>query len=250
MTTTTKSSVTKSLVPASKGFSTAIATSQNDEKLESIICTSTALKSKLSTLLSHLKKRKTKQKSAVSLLPYKAADLASLASVVSLRPLLGNQHYMLRLAVTGALSADGSGNILTSLSLNPSTYQEWTELAELFDEFRVVSGVFHFIPTNRYNRASSDVVRGLMVCFDNDSSTALTSYNDAVEYANVKCHNLSDPFQYHFSRPNITPSAYWTDVATASGSAGAVLLTGAGFTNSLAAGIYYQELFVEFRGRV
>lgn len=167
----------------------------------------------------------------------------------SLSGLLGNAHYLIRLAVTGALAADGSGNLFVSLSLNPSTYQEWAECAELFDEFRILHGAFHFGPTNKYNRASTDVVRAAVATFDNDSSTALASYNEAVEYANMKLHNMSDQFVYAWRRPNITASAYWCDTASPATSLGGFLLTGAGFTNSIALGIYVHEIFIEFRGK-
>ncbi len=201
-------------------------------------------------LREHRKHKDRKHPQSISLRGTPVKELANLGKFVSLRPLLGNHHYTIRLVVTGALAADGSGAIATSLGLNPSTYSEWTSVAALFDEFRVLSGTFHFTPTNRYNRASTDVVRAIDVSFDNDSTPTLTSYNDAAEYANVEMKALSDPFVYSFRRPNITPSAYWTDVGTPSGSAGGVILYSNGNTASLAAGIYMQEIFVEFRGRL
>ncbi len=167
-----------------------------------------------------------------------------------LRNLFAGHHYTIRLVVTGALAADGSGTVATTLGLNPSTYSEWSSVAALFDEFRVITGKFHFTPTNRYNRASTDVVRAVDVVFDNDSAPTLASYNDAAEYANVKQEGQSDPYVYAFRRPNITPSAYWTDVSSPANSLGSVALYSAGNTNSIALGIYMMEIFVEFRGRV
>ncbi len=205
----------------------------------------------LSMLMSHQRKHRDKKRpQSISLISTHVKELSKLSTFVSLRPLLGNHHYTIRLVVTGALAADGTGTIATSLGLNPSTYSEWTSVSALFDEFRVLSGRFHFTPTNRYNRASTDVVRAVDVAFDNDSAPTLTSYNDAAEYANVKQECQSDPYVYSFHRPNVTPSAYWTDVATPSGSAGSVVLFSSGNTNSIALGIYMQEIFVEFRGRV
>jgi hypothetical protein len=167
-----------------------------------------------------------------------------------LRGVFRGAHYAFRLVVTGALTADGTGVVATSLGLNPSTYSEWTSVAALFDEFRVLHGTFHFTPTNRYNRASTDVVRAVDVVFDNDNAPTLASYNDAAEYANVKQEGQSDPYKYHFVRPDITASAYWVDVSSPASSAGAVALYSAGNTNSIALGIYMMEIFVEMRQRV
>jgi hypothetical protein len=166
--------------------------------------------------------------------------------------LLRQTHYTVRMTRGGVeCKSSGAGTLADGFSQDPSTFDEWSSYNALFDEFRVLGGKLHFIPRDRYSKTTT-LCYPIVVGYDNDStSNPVTTLATAWQYPYSKPHTLEDPLVFEWKRPNITPSAYWDDVATPSSSLGIVfVISDVGtLTPSTIYGNYFVEFEVEFRSR-
>ncbi len=161
------------------------------------------------------------------------------------RSLKGNGKMSTVLVMHATLVTTGSGNLLTAQTLNPSGSSEWSTFATLFDEFRVTHGTMEFEPVY----AGSATTGMLCAGFDNDDATSPASIDDVLCYQNSSLTSFYKGLKYSFKRPNLTPSAYWVDVASPSSSLGSVKYVLGYTTASVTIGYYSIRLYVEFRGR-
>lgn len=91
------------------------------------------------------------------------------------------------------LASDVSGNAFYVYNNDPSGYQDWTSLANLFDEYRCLGMEIVFRPYNRYSKTTV-VCLPIYTLFDRDSSGALGSVNAAIQYESVNIDSLEDPW--------------------------------------------------------
>ncbi len=160
--------------------------------------------------------------------------------------LTNNQVYEHRLTLVQTVSGGVTG-INYQLALDPSAFQDWTSLAALYDEFRVLGGKVTYSPINIFINANLP-----MYCiFDNDSTPAIASDNEATSYPNCRVHNSITPFVYPFKRPEtITSPVLWRDCATPNTSVGSItFFQTTGFTGAINVGQTMTEILVQFRGR-
>jgi len=148
------------------------------------------------------------------------------------------------LQLSGTLTLNGSGALLAAPVMDPSSSGEWSSWATLFDEFRVLSAVFRVVPV------LGSATKGLLaVAFDNDDVTAPTTIDEILSYQNHKLVPLYKGLSYKAVRPNVTSSAYWTDVASPSTQPGSVKMVIAVGDASTGSSYYSMQQTVEFRGR-
>lgn len=172
-------------------------------------------------------------------------------------PVQDNYVHKVRLCLQSAatkISSNGATVVDARLSMDPSSSGDWASYASIYDEFRVVGVGYQFVSTQQYSVTT--INQPIAVVFDNDDSTALTSYNAAMEYPS--CRLTSAVFQstaecthvaYTWMRPTSGTPIPWVDVGAPSGSLGSIKFYG----DSLSVGTQYfsgvQVWFVEFRGR-
>ncbi len=160
--------------------------------------------------------------------------------------LTNNQVYLQRLTLVQTVTGGVTG-INYQLALDPSAFQDWTPMSQLYDEFRVLGGKVTYTPINIFINANLP-----MYCiFDNDSTPAIASDNEATSYPNCRVHNSIVPFVYPFKRPETATSpVLWRDVATPATSVGSItFFQTTGFTGALNIGQTMTEIIVQFRGR-
>ena len=159
---------------------------------------------------------------------------------------VGKSGYLkTTISVSGSLTSTGSGNLLSYVSMNPSGSSEWTSLSTLFDEFRVVGAKLHLLPM-----FSGSTTAGMIcVCYDNDSLTTPASIDDVMCYKNSKMAAFYKGIAINIKRPNITASAYWTDVASPSNSAGSFPYVIGFCSATTTVGYMSIKYDVGFRGR-
>lgn len=160
-----------------------------------------------------------------------------------------NKVYKFRLTyVVGAVS-DVTGTLNFPVSLDASSYDDWSSISSMFDEFRVLGGKLHFVPDNRYSKSVSLTTPAVMF-FDNDNSTSsVTAYNQAFQYRSSIVGAVDDPMTLSWRRPGVTASAYWTDVASPASSVGSATIFSAGLSASTTYGLLFAEIMVEARSR-
>jgi hypothetical protein len=160
-----------------------------------------------------------------------------------------NMHYNFRIVLNSQIVSTAGGVIDSTtmiIPMDPSGSIEWTSLAALFDEFRVLEIESHWQPRGRFHGPDGQyngvaTVFGLdnpmASGFDNDSLPTATTIDQVMTYTESHYGNTADPHTYKFRRPNITQSAYWVDCAVPSQSLGGVVV----FAGLLNASVPYGQ---------
>jgi hypothetical protein len=164
-----------------------------------------------------------------------------------MRGLIGNVSYRLRLTLSSDFASNVSGTVNTQVPLDPQTYQNFDACQLLFDEIRVISGKVHWMPDNRYTKSATS--RPMVTAFDNDSNSfgASVSYNAVWQYGTAELFNIDDPHTFSWKRPDLTPAAYWRDIADTVQEPGSVPFYSTGLSLSTNYGRYFSEIEVECR---
>ncbi len=177
----------------------------------------------------------------------KLAERLALGEIRSQKTKGLGQFYttFLRIGFYGATNSSGVLN--ASVTLDPSGTTDWSYFSSLFDEFRVVKVSVWIHPYSKFD--SSKYGQGVAV-FDNDSSTAPATVDAGLQYGTAKSFQVPVGLKAHWSRPNLTDSAYWTDVASPSGSTGSVGYS-FGLTNAATQNIIggVATYHIQFRSR-
>lgn len=165
---------------------------------------------------------------------------------------MDQRRFTLHYQVTA--SSAGTTILNTVIPMTSASSVDWGLVSGYYDEFRVLGIRLHFISLQQFSVTAANAV--LYVCFDNDDSTALTSYNQAIPYCDkrimstVMVHPAGKVPNITFVRPSTASSPIpWIDVGASTSSLGAVKL----YADSLTASIPYLniavEYFIEVRGR-
>lgn len=143
------------------------------------------------------------------------------------------------------LVASGSGVIANVLGSNPTAYSNWSGLSVAYDEYRVLSMSVHFEPYQRYHDAALNQ-SPIYIVTDRADATALTSYQNALEYGSVTLHNTADRWNKAIKMNGIEDAA-WIPISSGV-SALYIKLWSSILTNSTAIGRLSTTLLVQFRG--
>ncbi len=159
-------------------------------------------------------------------------------------------HYTVRMTRWALATTSAAGTLSDGFSNDPSTFDEWSSFNTLFDEFRVLSGKVHFVPRDKYKTGGTNY--GIITAYDNDSVTPpVTTLATAWQYPQAKPYTIDSSWTHAWRRPDITPSAYWDDVASPATSLGICFIVSEAtvLAASTTYGYYFVEFEVEFRAR-
>ena len=155
------------------------------------------------------------------------------------------------------ISSSAGGVVNSSISMDPSSVSntDWADFSGVYDEFRVLGVRLRLMSTSPNTTSANEGL--VVVCFDNDSSGALSTFTEGQQYTTA--YIVPSIFQqtngkmatYTWYRPTAgkETAITWCDVATPSGSTGAVKFYANGLTASTQYFAYTVELLCEFRGR-
>ncbi len=151
------------------------------------------------------------------------------------------------------LSSDGSGNIKTAISMDPSSVNDtdWADFSSTYDEFRVM-GVRITFTTVSPNQNNANAL--MAVAFDNDSSSTPSNYTAVRQYSTCKlvpAITTVRPIVLQWWRPTkgLETNIYWADVANPSTSLGSLQIAVGALSVSSQYLFYTIDYFCEFRGR-
>jgi hypothetical protein len=153
------------------------------------------------------------------------------------------------------IASDGAGTMSGVISLDPSAAQDWSIIANYYDEFRVIAVRLHIVSLQQFSVTAANGL--IVILMDNDSSTVQT-YVNALQYANKRwspaifAHTNGMTHNLLFQRPvNLQSPIDWIDVATPASSLGTIQFISS--PASLGLGLNYfnvgVEYMVEARGR-
>lgn len=167
-----------------------------------------------------------------------------------------------RLVGSVPISSSALGVINTVISMDPSGLAgaEWTSMANLYDDFRVKGIRVRLSSKQQYSvTAQTDMV---VICYDNQNLTALTSLNDGLQYSTSKVFNAvwthsttgenrDSCLTFSWARPTAgkNTAISWTPTSSPGSDLGAVKFYSVNLTASTTYMVAAVEYFIEFRGR-
>lgn len=166
----------------------------------------------------------------------------------------GKRFFKLR--YTETISSSVAGVIDTYLTSNPTSYQDWSSISSLFDNYRTCAIKLKFIPQLPNNVSSSTSYAPLYIVGDPDSSTnPVTSVNEAIQYENMRVKNMYRPWKYYYKFPkvmatgsNVVINRGYQDCASPI-SIGVVGLYGTNFSLSTTYGTLVSTIYLVARNR-
>lgn len=174
-----------------------------------------------------------------------------------------SQLYKVRHVLNVSSNASGviTGSASTSNPTNAwngaTTYTEWSNLAALFDEYRVRSIQLNWYP---FRPASDPTASGatapiayqpIAVVYDVDQATlTLASYDQAMQYAGQRMFDIFKPWRvrHRVVYPGAMQSKGWQNVDTPGG-VGCVAIYADGITQNIGYGKLMITLTLQFRAR-
>jgi hypothetical protein len=166
------------------------------------------------------------------------------------KSIVAQRHLTIKLlSFTQAVSSSAGGVINAVFgNTNPSSCGNWSSLAAVYDEYRVLAMRVHWVPSNGYNKvvATQTCLNPLFVVLDRDSATALTSTGAASGYDSVKMFDLERCFTYDEYKMDGPREASFITTATPT-NLGGVLFFATGLSNSLQYGTVLVQFLTQFR---
>lgn len=155
---------------------------------------------------------------------------------------LANYPFTLRCGFDQALTSDGAGAIATVISNSPVQVQNWTNMAAVFDEYRVLAFIVRFEPYWTVNCTFAPIASVI----DRSDATALTGYGLAERYeSHHKAMGKAQWTQSWFMSEPLESDFISTASPTANGW---IKAYSSGNTASFTFGRYDVVLLVQFRG--
>jgi hypothetical protein len=104
------------------------------------------------------------------------------------RQILNKTHTFMLRAVHGNLTSSGTGVVTDVVTDDPSSIADWSSISSLFDGYRVLTMAIEFFPyfVGSVDQGSMVNFPPLYVVYDTDTTSAVTSVSNALEYDNCK----------------------------------------------------------------
>lgn len=160
-----------------------------------------------------------------------------------------SELYSVPLRFTGTIASSAAGVIDTYYSSDPGSYAlaEWTAMAGLFGEYRVLGMVVKFAPYNRYSKTTV-VCTPLIVLTERDSpSSTLGSYQAAMSHESSRILTLEDPWTHEVRMSNAEESQFISTTGTAAKFSAKFYADGLSVSTTY--GRMFVDLLVQFRAR-
>jgi hypothetical protein len=157
-----------------------------------------------------------------------------------------NDTTVMLLSAAATLSSSAGGVIDLVINNDPSGYTDWSSFATIYDEFRVLSMEFKYVPRNRYSKTTTTCIPVFQV-IDRDSVGALSSVNATVQYSSCKIRSVEDPFT-EIIRMIGTPGAQFITTASPTWTFSAKFYQ-SGYSASTNYGDFLIHILVQFRGK-
>lgn len=133
---------------------------------------------------------------------------------------------------------------------NPSSAQDWSSVAALFDSYRVCAVKYKFIPSRPNDTTLTTAYEPLYAAWDSDG-TGPTSINAAMQYENLKIKNLSMPWSIYQYIGKIVTSGESTGYASTASpiTTGEMVFLASGLNSSATYGQLIQTYYLAVKDR-
>jgi len=164
-------------------------------------------------------------------------------------PRNGQQAVVRNLNLTAVVQASSGGVVSASFSTNPSSSPDWSALAALYTEFRILALKVTYLPL--YNvafAAVSNVNSGIPLAFcvsRNPSASPPATFAAAIQIQPYRWFTASRSMSFSTRAMGTNEMAWLTTAAPAAYAQ--IFLVGSGFTASQTQGTAISEFLVQFR---
>ena len=168
------------------------------------------------------------------------------------RSVEGQELDTFQINFAATLASSGTGTLTTVIT--PSTQvtssPDWTNIQNLWEEYRILSWEFEVVPWTPFTRPTTDVLAPVYSVIDRQTATALSALADAVGYGSCKMHKPSTPFK-RTSRMTGADESEWVSTSTtpAAGAQAYLKLWSSGNSNSINLYDYKMIYLVQVKGR-
>lgn len=100
--------------------------------------------------------------------------------------------------------SSGTGIYSGYFNNSPTTYLDFSHVAELFDVYKVAALKVKFVPSRPNDESTTVTYRPIYIAGDPDTSAAFTSVDQPIQYENMKVYDLSRPWKYYYKIPTRT----------------------------------------------
>ncbi len=163
-----------------------------------------------------------------------------------------NDVFTTQINNQGALTTTAGGVIATVFDSysQASTPADWTNLANLYTEYRILSMDLEFLPWNKYNQPTTSALAPMYSVVDRSNNTAIGSLAQVMAYDSVEAVEPSTYFK-RVVKMNSAEEAQWipTGSSPATASRLYVKLYSSGNVASTTLYDFVARLVVQFRGR-
>lgn len=170
---------------------------------------------------------------------------------------MGVRYFKMR--YTSVVQSDAGGSISIFTLANPTaawsgggTVEDWTSVSSLFDSFRTCAVKWHYIPNLPNDASTVTNYKPLYSVFDVDAASQIISTAaGAIQYENMKVHNMYRPWKRYVRVPKSAASKIqgWVDIATPSEQYGALCGWGDGFNLSETYGNMIITYYIKCKDR-
>ncbi len=167
-----------------------------------------------------------------------------------------------KLTQTTNVTTDGSAKINDVFNLhNPAltidgatAYDDWAAYSALYDQYRVRAIKIEYIPFYPNDEEAQFKHRPLVLVYDRDSSTALTTWDQAAGFSGRRWYSTHKRFTYYRKLHRIGPkdqdlTGGWIDCANPH-SEGAIKTYSESMTASTSYGLWIMTAYCQFKNKI
>lgn len=163
-----------------------------------------------------------------------------------------------KLTTSDAVQTTSGGQVSNTYTDNPQDYTDWTQIASLFDSYRVCAIRIKYIPNRPNDQSNVTTYQPLYIVQDRDSITPPGTVNAFIEYENMKVKNLYRPWSYYrkFAKQTSTGvsgqvvlAGGYRDCAQPTGTQAIFIVSEPGLQSETIYGRYITTLYVTAKNR-
>jgi hypothetical protein len=163
-----------------------------------------------------------------------------------------------RVTTNDVINSSGGGDIFFSTPIDPTTTSgEWPAIQALFEEFRIIGGLWTIVPSQALVTSSSSRRHGMAIlAYDHASFFTPSGYVDLLSYATRKIFNtqsvVNRPLEYGFTVPmaGVDNPIPWFSTTASFTPTSCLLMVATGLTASDQYFQYVLDYYVECRTRI
>lgn len=158
--------------------------------------------------------------------------------------------YQINFAATLTTSAAGLLNTVFNPGTQITSSADWTNIQNLWEEYRILSWAIDMVPWTPYTRPTTDVLAPVYSVIDRQTATALASIADAVGFGSCELHTPSEHI-HRVAKMTGQDEAEWVSTGTvpATNALFYLKLYSSGNSNSINLYDYKMVYLIQVKGR-